>query len=109
MSVGTPFKSAEHTPGPWKITGYAFISDCRSPIRAIARTEPSGEDDPICWPEDGTERSANARLIAAAPDGLALAEKVAASVSCGSCRKGNNDSGATCCMAREFIRKATGC
>ena len=71
-------EQGKHTPGPWKITGYAFVSDSRSPIRAIARTEPSGEDDPICWPEDGLERTANARLIAAAPEMFQALEELIA-------------------------------
>jgi len=71
MTVGTPVQSVKHTPGPWRMSGHAFVAVDRSPTRCIAKVEPDGEDDPLCWPEDGNERESNRRLIAAAPDLLA--------------------------------------
>ena len=51
-----------HTPGPWKVEGYEII----------------GDDERVRVCLIGTVTTANARLIAAAPIGLELAEAVLA-------------------------------
>jgi hypothetical protein len=51
--------SAQHTPGPWRVSGKATINAGRSWIASVSTSN----------------RDANARLIAAAPDLLAALEK----------------------------------
>ncbi len=60
---------ATHTPGPWKITGGRFVGEGQM-IGA-----PSGH---ICrvYAPDNRDESANARLIAAAPELLAACKAV---------------------------------
>ena len=88
-----------HTPGPWTAVNDSLI---RGPHgEAVAASKWSNQ-----MPQD-VNHAANARLIAAAPDGLELAYKVRDSVSCGRCRKDIYDSGSSCCLARLFIQKAT--
>lgn len=60
---------SKHTPGPWHAAGARYVyADAKSPVHApIAEVLPRPSRS-----QDATdERSANARLIAAAPDLLA--------------------------------------
>jgi|LGOV01.1.fsa_nt_gb hypothetical protein len=64
----------KHTPGPWKaINKYTVVRDAGDPTpRIIVQTTISGE----CGLYDGNADEANARLIAAAPDMLAMLEEL---------------------------------
>ncbi|MFO1394674.1 MAG: hypothetical protein U1F09_12995 [Steroidobacteraceae bacterium] len=69
--------SARHTPGPWKVCeGSPFT---RWYVKAIHATYVIAE----CGISEGKTGEANARLIAAAPDLLALARQYASE--CGDC------------------------
>lgn len=60
---------SKHTPGPWTVTG----PNDRINQTGIGRRLPSGANDPIaCAYGIGPETAANANLIAAAPDLLAV-------------------------------------
>jgi len=89
----------KHTPGPWKSNyrkgtgfdhGYIIERTNGQSIAAINRDS---------WQTSG-EYEANARLIAAAPDALALARAVAGHFKDTDAPLGQ--------MARDFIAKATG-
>lgn len=93
--------SARHTPGPWKVCeGSPFT---RWYVKAIHATYVIAE----CGISEGKTGEANARLIAAAPDLLALAHRYAGE--CGDCAgtrldpAGNEDGSACPCMACEDI------
>lgn len=67
---------SRHTAGPWRIDRPSEIGGCldvRSRHFCIASIH-AGMDD--SWPHRNTQRDANARLIAAAPDLLAACIKV---------------------------------
>lgn len=53
------------TPGPWRAQAGLVVSDAPVP-RVVAQTYSPASL--ARWPEDGAERDANARLIAAAPE-----------------------------------------
>ena len=62
-------RAAEYTPGPWIVCGRIIDSDCRREGRDILER--------ICVLDEGpseVEATANARLIAAAPDLAAASE-----------------------------------
>lgn len=59
--------TTKHTPGPWGVDRWGNIHGHMSPVVAVI-------DETTCPPE---QRSANARLIAASPDLLAVCEKIA--------------------------------
>ena len=63
----------KHAPGPWRRGEYEQIIDATGRIISVAHgvSVPSGPGHPL-W----DEAEANARLIAAAPDFLALLEEV---------------------------------
>jgi hypothetical protein len=79
---------SEHTPGPWKVTVGGAIGALWDGVshrfgRIVAQVHPMSQDT--------VEARANARLIAAAPDLLAVAEKeqerVAHMLGCSYCHK----------------------
>ena len=86
--------NAQHTPGPWRMDVEAEgVQGCRSIF---------ADEQGICTTDglyDDAEDLANARLIAAAPDGLALAYAVAEHFKDTDAPLGQ--------QARDFITKAT--
>ena len=66
----TAHNAHKHTPGPWTVSRYGHI------------TARDGESIGIMhpWPGKGSERNANARLIAAAPDRAAAADQMLAAL-----------------------------
>lgn len=73
---------SKHTPGPWKVCGgatphYKAIHSCHGYIvfGMADSTEDMERDEPIQAPDFETQR-ANARLIAAAPDLLAMLQRL---------------------------------
>lgn len=72
-------ESAKHTPGPWAIEDGGIVEASGAPVCVLYTA-----DDFPCWdgPEGQLEAEceANAALIAAAPDLLALCEAMVAAV-----------------------------
>ena len=65
---------AQHTPGPWKITGPNIRSEDGGLL--FVQGDQFMDDDPDPngrWAIEGVEQAANRRLVAAAPDLLAVA------------------------------------
>ncbi len=75
---GEKMSKAEHTPGPWQChSGMVWSGPLDSDQYATVPIARMDRDTPATAP---TERDANARLIAAAPDLLAAAKLVLASI-----------------------------
>lgn len=97
---------SKHTPGPWRLrnaeTGCVYAGSALALVHIASAMYGVGKN----------EGQANARLIAAAPDGLALAEMVVRDVECYcDVDKTTADQGRTpCarCTAAAFIARATG-
>lgn len=63
-------KTAKHTPGPWELTHYV------SGTWVVAPKADSVEITVCCLPNETVHSTANARLIAAAPDLLEAAKAI---------------------------------
>lgn len=99
----------QHTPGPWAIAANMYgIGNLRVEGVEVSR---DGITQPIAncgWDHRG-ESAANARLIAAAPDGLALAHAVMASPQKCYCKYMTWPPGpCSRCLAKKLISRATG-
>ena len=75
--MSTNEKKAQHTPGPWVVTTGISEHDVVTSTHDVA-----GLDDDVCEVYGGNDddvrvRRANARLIAAAPDLLAMLQDLA--------------------------------
>jgi len=96
-----------HTPGPWEVAGHGNYVRSRSGGFAVAQSEELPG-------QDGEERNANARLIAAAPEMLeALKELVKEfdayeAAMCKRFSAGHEDHGRQRELARLAIAKAEG-
>lgn len=99
----------QHTPGQWSVASYG------EQLRLVIKRGKLSLAEILTWsdgPESRAEATANARLIAAAPDLLAALEKALASIEgqaellrhCGAAY----GIGATLAQARAAIAKATG-
>lgn len=86
--------ATQHTPGPWK-ADLATHRGCTY-IQQPNEGENGGWVVATCW---GADRETNARLIAAAPDLLAFAKRVASWQ--------GNEGGMSGCVWSELIRQAS--
>jgi hypothetical protein len=109
--------TAKHTPGPWRVGRPKRILD----MDARGAVYIHGKDVTIASVLDG-EREANAKLLAAAPDGFEAAENTIAYYAvtepgrscladelnpCGGLRHWGGSIGCPLCSARAFLVKAT--
>ncbi len=102
---------AEHTPGPWKVTGrkvwHQFVRyhvrDARDRLLAEMSWHESSDER---FPKGAAAAEANADLIAAAPDILAKLEEIAGE--CATCMGCTANECPDCADIREIIKKARG-
>lgn len=66
---------SKHTPGPWRVCGLNVACDKEM---VVASCYKDSLESVVVRPKDDDECLANARLIAGAPDGYALAEHIIA-------------------------------
>ena len=102
---GKQAQGSSHTPGPWVARENPDPSDYQW---RFSHWIDGPDGVPVAEIRDLDDDGANARLIAAAPMGLALAYRVVKTVSCGYCRKGDFTHESSCCMARAFLAAAEG-
>ena len=98
---------SKHTPGPWLIAESVVSRHAVTNMRRIRSKNEGLEHGAVCdvyGIQDGSEASANARLIAAAPDLLAACEFALAHAFE---RKWDED-GRAFTMISSALRKATG-
>lgn len=98
-----------HTPGPWRVGGNSVTNG----VQIFKDSDYPALSEPICtMPRKGVGRSANARLIASAPDLLAALQGLFEHCSMVHKRWGDGsnqrEADAAIAAAREAIRKATG-
>jgi hypothetical protein len=107
----------QHTPGPWSVNGFYIDLDVATRIATVSNWRMSGADA-------FAEASANARLIAAAPELLEALEALAISAPSACCGDFNHKKGdfhegdekcppldryeKACLLARAAIAKARG-
>ena len=79
-------KAFAHTPGPWRTAGYGYIESVAADLPSESYGRPIAIPVPVAKVVDHRQVSegtkiANARLIAAAPDLLAVCKAIAADAS----------------------------